>query len=84
VNSVFLVETAARAAVNTMVACAGGSLAGLVWSNIFNGSYSLELAVNTMLGSLVAVTGPCGYVEPWAALVVGILSVVSHFPHVIT
>lgn len=68
-------ELAGRAVVNTMLAAAAGSIFGLAWSEVFCKSFDIDLAINTLIGSLVSVTAACGYVEPWAAIVVGVLSV---------
>lgn len=70
-----IADVAGRAVVNTMLAAASASIFGLVWMEIFSKSFDIDLAINTLLGGLVSVTAPCGYIEPWAAIVVGILAV---------
>jgi len=38
------------------------------------GSFSLSDLLNGILGGAVAVTSPCGLVEPWAAVIIGFVS----------
>lgn len=75
IDSETAAHLAGKAVVNTMLASASASITGLVWAKLFHESYSMDLGVNSLLSGLVAVTAPCGYVEPWAALVIGVMSV---------
>jgi len=61
----------ARVAINTNLAAAmGGILAmGIVWKMF--GKPDLSMAMNGALAGLVAITAPCAFVEPWAAIVIG-------------
>ncbi|MBU1026766.1 MAG: ammonium transporter [Candidatus Margulisbacteria bacterium] len=61
----------ARVAINTNLAAAlGGIFAMLtVWKII--GKPDLSMAMNGALAGLVAITAPCAFVDPWAALVIG-------------
>ncbi len=56
---------------NTMLAGAAGCLAAmfLVWR--LWGHPDPSMAVNGMLAGLVAVTAPCAFVTPWAAVLIG-------------
>jgi Amt family ammonium transporter len=60
-----------RVAINTNIAAAmGGIIAmGTVWKRF--GKPDLSMAMNGALAGLVAITAPCAYVEPWAAIVIG-------------
>lgn len=60
-----------RVAINTNLAAAmGGIIAMLtVWKRF--GKPDLSMAMNGALAGLVAVTAPCAFIEPWAALVIG-------------
>jgi Amt family ammonium transporter len=60
-----------RIALNTNLAAAlGGIFAMLtVWKRF--GKPDLSMAMNGALAGLVAITAPCAFVEPWAALVIG-------------
>ncbi|MFH1884216.1 MAG: ammonium transporter [Planctomycetota bacterium] len=60
-----------RIAINTNLAAALGGIAAMVtvWKRF--GKPDLSMAMNGALAGLVAITAPCAYVEPWAALVIG-------------
>lgn len=60
-----------RVAINTNLAAALGGIAALatVWKRF--GKPDLSMAMNGALAGLVAVTAPCAFIEPWAAMVIG-------------
>jgi Amt family ammonium transporter len=60
-----------RVAINTNLAAAMGGLVAMavVWKRF--GKPDLSMAMNGALAGLVAITAPCAFVEPWAALVIG-------------
>ncbi|MDD3374130.1 MAG: ammonium transporter [Candidatus Omnitrophica bacterium] len=61
----------ARVAINTnLAAAAGGIIAMLVVWKMF-GKPDLSMAMNGALAGLVAVTAPCAFIDPWAAIVIG-------------
>ncbi len=64
-------EAIARVAINTSLAASMGGLVALfaVWK-IF-GKPDLSMAMNGALAGLVAVTAPCAFIDPWAAIIVG-------------
>lgn len=64
----------ARIAINTNLAAALGGIAAMatVWKRF--GKPDLSMAMNGALAGLVAITAPCAYVEPWAAMVIGIVA----------
>ena len=66
--------TIARVAINTNLAAALGGIAAMatVWKRF--GKPDLSMAMNGALAGLVAITAPCAYVEPWAALIIGIVA----------
>lgn len=61
-------------AVNTMLASAGGALAALLylWQR-FN-KPDVAIACNGLLGGLVAITAPCAFVTPAAAVMIGVVA----------
>jgi Amt family ammonium transporter len=61
----------ARVAINTNLAAATGGIAAMitVWKRF--GKPDLSMAMNGALAGLVAITAPCAFVDPWAALVIG-------------
>lgn len=67
-------------AVNTTLSAASACVSALVTNYYFEerksgeGSFSLSSAMNGCLGGLVAITGSCGVVEPWAAVVTGFVA----------
>ena len=64
----------ARVAINTNLAAALGGISAMavVWKRF--GKPDLSMAMNGALAGLVAVTAPCAFVEPWAAMVIGIIA----------
>lgn len=66
----------AYAVVNSTLAAAMGGVATLLmdmYKSSHNGEVSFDLTktVNGSLAGLVAITAPCGVVEPWAAVLIG-------------
>ncbi|MFC1632347.1 ammonium transporter [Candidatus Omnitrophota bacterium] len=61
----------ARVAINTNLAAAMGGIFAMftVWRMF--GKPDLSMAMNGALAGLVAITAPCAFVEPWAALIIG-------------
>ncbi|MBI5231438.1 MAG: ammonium transporter [Coriobacteriales bacterium] len=59
---------------NTMLAAAAGCLSAmfLVWR--LWGKPDPSMAVNGMLAGLVAITAPCAFVAPWAAVLIGLIA----------
>ncbi|KAH9252957.1 hypothetical protein BASA81_009113 [Batrachochytrium salamandrivorans] len=75
----------ARAAINTLLASGAGCttfflLSALKRTQPGGKIYNLELACNALLVSLAAITGPCGYVHPWAAVLTGVFAVLMAYP----
>lgn len=64
----------AKICVTTVIAAAGGALTALLISWKRAGSADLGLTVNGMLGGLVGITAGCAWVEPWAALLIGVVA----------
>lgn len=65
---------ALRAAVNTTLAACTSSLAALALRAATSSQLDLRTACNGVLGGIVAATGLCAYVDPWAAALVGAIA----------
>ena len=63
-----------RIAINTNLAAALGGIAAMltVWWRF--GKPDLSMAMNGALAGLVAITAPCACVDPWAAIVIGVVA----------
>lgn len=59
-------------ATNTMLASGAGAVAGMIISWVRIGKPDPSFCCNGMLAGLVAITGPCAFVDAWAAVVLGI------------
>ena len=63
-----------RVAINTNLAAALGGIGAMltVWKRF--GKPDLSMAMNGALAGLVGITAPCAFVDPWAAIVIGLIS----------
>ncbi|GJQ09312.1 hypothetical protein GpartN1_g1103.t1 [Galdieria partita] len=66
--------TASRAAVNTTLAPAASMLTAMLYTRIRWDYYDLGASLNAILSGLVAITAPCAVIEPWAAVIVGVIA----------
>jgi Amt family ammonium transporter len=66
----------ALVATNTAIAAAFGASIGMVWIWFRSGKPDPGMMINGMLAGLVAITAPCAFVEPWAAMVIGSIAAV--------
>lgn len=62
---------AGEVAVNTTIAAGTAALTLLIFQKIFFKEWNILQALNGALAGLVAITAPCAYVEPWAAVPIG-------------
>ena len=58
-------------AVNTNLAAATGGITAMASVWIMFGKPDLSMAMNGALAGLVAVTAPCVFIDPWAAIIIG-------------
>jgi len=61
-------------AANTNLAAAAGAVTAMLitWKKL--GKSDIGMACNGAIGGLVAITAPCAWVAPWAAVVIGIVA----------
>ena len=73
-------EIAARSTVTTTLAAAAGGVTGLFIKRFMPISmggthvYDIGHTCNSLLGGLVGITAGCSVVEPWAAVIIGVVS----------
>jgi Amt family ammonium transporter len=61
-------------ALTTNLAAAAGGLAALIASWLYFGKSDIPAMLNGVLAALVAITGACAFVEPWAAILIGFVA----------
>ncbi len=61
----------ALVAINTNLAAAAGGISAMITVWKMFGKPDLSMAMNGALAGLVAITAPCAFVNPWAAIVIG-------------
>lgn len=59
---------------NTQLGAAAGTVAAMIISWIVSGKADVPMMLNGALAGLVAITASCGFVEPWAAVVIGFVA----------
>jgi len=64
-------ELIARVAINTNLGAAAGGVTAMALIWIITKKADLSIAMNGALAGLVAITAPCAFVDPWAAIVIG-------------
>ena len=64
-------ELIGRVAINTNLAAAAGGISAMIMVWKMFGKPDLSMAMNGALAGLVAVTAPCAFVDPWAAIIIG-------------
>ena len=70
---------AAKVAVTTTLAAAGGAITAGALTSLLEGLQDLSAMSNGILAGLVSITAPCSATEPWAALVIGCIGGVVYF-----
>ena len=61
-------------AVNTLLAACAGAVVAMAWTNAKWGKPDISMTCNGMLAGLVAITAPCAFVAPYAAVIIGIVA----------
>ncbi|MBI2830384.1 MAG: ammonium transporter [Chloroflexi bacterium] len=62
-------------AVNTFLAGVTGAVVAMYWNFARTGKMDIIAACNGSLVGLVAITAPCAFVAPWAAVLIGAIAV---------
>ena len=58
-------------AVNTLLSACVGFVVAMIVTDVKYGKPDISMSCNGMLAGLVAITAPCAFVAPWAAVVIG-------------
>ncbi|MBB6729391.1 ammonium transporter [Cohnella sp. CBP 2801] len=66
-------------AFTTQLGAAGGAVAALLISWLVKGKADIGVTLNGALAGLVAITASCAFVDPWAAVVIGLVAGVLVF-----
>jgi ammonium transporter, Amt family len=61
-------------AVNTLLAACVGFVMAMGVTNAKYGKPDISMSCNGMLAGLVAITAPCAFVAPWAAVIIGAIA----------
>jgi Amt family ammonium transporter len=61
-------------ALNTNLGAAAGTVAAMIISWTVTGKADVPMMLNGALAGLVAITASCGFVAPWAAVVIGFIA----------
>lgn len=73
-------DVAALCAVTTTLAAASGAVSSMFFDTLLGfmaegeAEYDLTMAMNGCLGGLVGITAGCSTVEPWAAVLIGLIA----------
>jgi len=63
-----------RIAVTTSLSACSGGLIAMIFGYAITGKYDLGVICNGILGGLVGVTAACSVIEPYAAIIIGLIS----------
>eukprot|EP00670_Eutreptiella_braarudii_P005192 CAMPEP_0174282790 /NCGR_PEP_ID=MMETSP0809-20121228/3341_1 /TAXON_ID=73025 ORGANISM="Eutreptiella gymnastica-like, Strain CCMP1594" /NCGR_SAMPLE_ID=MMETSP0809 /ASSEMBLY_ACC=CAM_ASM_000658 /LENGTH=560 /DNA_ID=CAMNT_0015377235 /DNA_START=38 /DNA_END=1717 /DNA_ORIENTATION=- len=72
-------QVAGRVAVTTTLGGAGAGLSALLLARLVLGHLDVDSALNGILAGLVSVTAACSVIEPWAAVVAGLIGGLIYF-----
>jgi Amt family ammonium transporter len=59
---------------NTTLGAAAGAMSTIFFVYSRTGKWDLSATLNGSLAGLVAITAPCAFVEPWAAVLIGLVA----------
>jgi len=61
-------------AVNTLLSACVGFVVAMIVTDVKYGKPDISMSCNGMLAGLVAITAPCAFVAPWAAVIIGAIA----------
>jgi Amt family ammonium transporter len=67
-------QLASKVILNTALAASAGGVVALMLWKLQTGIHDFTVMCNGVLGGLVSITAPCGCVDSWAAIVIGIVA----------
>jgi len=68
-----LAAVAGKVAVTTTLAAASGGLGATFLAKVLLGQYDISMGLNGVLAGLVSITANCSVVEPWHAVIIGLI-----------
>lgn len=71
-------KLASKVAVTTTISAAFAGMTVIVWHRASGSPYDLGQVGNALLAGLVSITAPCAVVDPWAAMVIGIIGAIVY------
>lgn len=78
-GAVGLTKIASLVAVNTIISAASCSITCMAIGFYWNGNFEFEVVLNGIIGGLVSITASCATVEPWHALLIGVIGALVYF-----
>ena len=72
-------NVAGKVAVTTTLAAASGGITATALSKAIVGNYDISLGLNGVLAGLVGITANCSVVNPWHAMIIGIIAAILLF-----
>jgi len=72
-------NVAGKAAVTTTLAATAGALGATFLSKMISGNYDVSMGLNGILAGLVSITANCSVVNPWHAVLIGLVGSVILF-----
>lgn len=69
-------DVAAKVAVTTTLAACAAAVTAVFYTKMRTGHYDIGVILNAVLGGLVGITAPCATVDPWAAIVIGVVAAI--------
>lgn len=64
---------AGKIATTTTLSAAAATVTGTFTEKVLTGKWDLAIGLNCVIAGLVSITAPCSVVEPWAAVVIGMI-----------